>query len=57
VLQERRQKAVREKKEYRDLVVIPYVEGLSEAIRRVADTVGIKTLFSSGDTFKKNRLM
>jgi SOS response regulatory protein OraA/RecX len=32
VLQECRQKAVWEKKEYRDLVVIPYVAGLSEAI-------------------------
>jgi hypothetical protein len=53
VLQERRQKAVEEKKEYRGLVVIPYVAGLSEAIRRVGDTVEIKTVFSSGDTFKK----
>jgi hypothetical protein len=46
-------KQVGEKKEYRDLVVIPYVAGLSEAIRRVGNTVGIKTVFSSGDTFKK----
>jgi hypothetical protein len=36
-----------------NLVVIPYVAGLSEAIRRVGDTVGIKTVFSSGDTLKK----
>jgi hypothetical protein len=53
VLQDRRQKAVIEKKEYRDLVVIPYVAGLSEAIRRVCDTVGIKTVFSLGDSLKK----
>jgi hypothetical protein len=32
VLQERRQKAMGEKKKYRDLVVIPYVAGVSEAI-------------------------
>jgi hypothetical protein len=32
-------------------VVITYVAGLSEAIRRVGDTVGINTIFSSGDTF------
>jgi hypothetical protein len=38
---------VGEKEEYRDLVVI------SEAIRRVGNTVGIKTVFSSGDTLKK----
>jgi hypothetical protein len=35
------------------LVVIPYVAGLSGAIRKVGDTVGIKTVFSSGDTLKK----
>jgi hypothetical protein len=42
-----------EKKEFRDLVVIPYVSGLSEAIRRAGDAVGIKTVFSAGDTLKK----
>jgi hypothetical protein len=42
-----------DKKEYKDLVVISYVAGLSEAIQRVGDTVGIKTVFSSGDTLKK----
>jgi hypothetical protein len=52
VLQESRQKAVVEKKESKDLVVILYVAGLSEAIRRVGDTVGIKTVFSSGDILK-----
>jgi hypothetical protein len=41
------------KKEYiRDLVVIPYVTGLFEAVRREADTLGIKKVFSSGDTLK-----
>jgi hypothetical protein len=44
---------VRAKKEYRDLVVIPYVAGLSEAVRRVGDKVGSKIAFSSGDTLKK----
>jgi hypothetical protein len=52
-LQERRQKAVVEKKEFKDLVVIPYVAGISGAIRRVGDTVGIKTVFSSLDSLKK----
>jgi hypothetical protein len=42
-----------EKKEFKDLVVIPYVSGLSEAIRRAGDAVGIKTVFSDGDTLKK----
>jgi hypothetical protein len=53
VLQERRQKALGQKKEYRDLVVTPYVAGLSEAIRSVGDTVGIKTVITSEDTLKK----
>jgi hypothetical protein len=35
------------------LVVIPNVIGLSEAIRKVGDTVAIKTVFSSRDTLKK----
>jgi hypothetical protein len=39
VLQEHRQKAVEEKKEYRDLVVVPYMVDPSGAIRRVGDTV------------------
>jgi hypothetical protein len=39
-----------EKKGFRDLAVIPYVSGLSEAIRRAGDAVGIKTVFSAGDT-------
>jgi hypothetical protein len=30
-----------------------YVSGLSEAIRRAGDAVGIKTVFSTGDTLKK----
>jgi hypothetical protein len=30
-----------------------YVAGLSEAIQMVGNTVGIKTVFSSGDTLKK----
>jgi hypothetical protein len=50
VLQERRQKSMVLKKKYRDLVVIPYVAGLFEAIGRVGDTVGINTVFSSRDT-------
>jgi hypothetical protein len=47
VLQERRQKGAGEKMEYRDLVLILFVAGRSEAVRRVGDTVGIKTVFSS----------
>jgi hypothetical protein len=39
-----------EKKELKDLVVIPFASGLSEAIRRAGDAVGIKTVFSAGDT-------
>jgi hypothetical protein len=38
---------------YRDLVVISYMTGLSEDIRSVGDIVGIKTVFSLGDTLKK----
>jgi hypothetical protein len=43
------------KKEFKDVVVIPYVAGLSEAIRRASDEVGVKTVFSANDTLK-NRL-
>jgi hypothetical protein len=42
-----------EKKEFKEVVVIPYVAGLSEAIRRAGDEVGIKTVFSAIDTLKK----
>jgi hypothetical protein len=35
-----------DKKEYRDLVVIPYVAGLSEAIRRVGDSGNQDSFFS-----------
>jgi hypothetical protein len=35
-------------------VVIPYESGLSEAIRRADEAVGIKTVFSAGDILKKN---
>jgi hypothetical protein len=35
------------------VVVILYVAGLSEAIRRAGDEVGIKTVFSASDTLKK----
>lgn len=41
------------KKEFKDMVIIPYVAGLSEAIRRVGEEVGIKTVFSATDTLKK----
>jgi hypothetical protein len=41
------------KKEFKDVVVIPYVAGLSEAIRRAGDEVGVKTVFSANDTLKK----
>jgi hypothetical protein len=34
-------------------VVIPYVAGVSEAIRRAGDEVGVKTVFSANDTLKK----
>jgi hypothetical protein len=34
-------------------MVILNVAGLTEAIRKVGDTVGIKSVFSYGDTFKK----
>jgi hypothetical protein len=42
-----------EKKEFKEVVVIPYVAGLSGAIRRAGDEVGIKTVFSASDTLKK----
>jgi hypothetical protein len=42
-----------DKKEFKDVVVIPYVAGLSEAIRRAGDEVGVKTVFSANDTLKK----
>jgi hypothetical protein len=35
------------------VIVILYVAGLSEAIRRAGDEVGIKTVFSASDTLKK----
>jgi hypothetical protein len=41
------------KKEFKDVVVIPYVAGLSEAIRRAGDEVGVRTVFSANDTLKK----
>jgi hypothetical protein len=34
-----------QKKEFKDVVVIPYVVGLSEAIRFAGDEVGVKTIF------------
>jgi hypothetical protein len=43
------------KKEFKDVVVVPYVAGLSEAIRRAVDEVAVKTVFSANDTLK-NRL-
>jgi hypothetical protein len=42
-----------QKKEFKDVVVIPYVTGLSEAIRKAGDEVGVKTVFSANDTLKK----
>jgi hypothetical protein len=41
------------KKEFKDVVVIPYVAGLSAVIRRAGDEVGVKTVFSANDTLKK----
>jgi hypothetical protein len=35
------------------VVVIPYVAGLSEAIRRAGDEVRIRMVFSAIDTLKK----
>jgi hypothetical protein len=35
------------------VVTIPYIAGLSEAIRREGDKVGIKTVFAANDTLKK----
>jgi hypothetical protein len=41
------------KKEFKNVVVIPYVAGLSEAIRRAGDEVSVKTVFSANDKLKK----
>jgi hypothetical protein len=35
-------------------VVISYVAGSSEAIRRAGDEVGIKSVFSASDTLKRS---
>jgi hypothetical protein len=36
-----------------NVMVIPYVKGLSESIRRAGNEVGIKNIFSAKDTIKK----
>jgi hypothetical protein len=41
------------KKKIKGVVVIPYVAGLLEAIRRAGDEVSVKTVFSANDTLKK----
>jgi hypothetical protein len=40
-------------KEYKHVVAIPYIAGLSEAIRREGEKVGLKTVFTANDTLKK----
>jgi hypothetical protein len=39
--------------DYKNVGTIPYIAGLSEAIRREVDKVGIKTVFAANDTLKK----
>jgi len=52
---ERRNKKVtdQKEKEYKSMVAIPYIAGLSEAIRREGEKVGIRTVFTASDTLKK----
>jgi hypothetical protein len=39
--------------DYKNVVTITYIAGLSEAIRREGEKVGIKTVFAANDTLKK----
>ena len=51
---EREKDTTRKKKEeYKNVVTIPYIAGLSEAIRREGEKVGLKTVFAAKDTLKK----
>jgi hypothetical protein len=39
--------------DYKNVVTIPYIAGLSEAIRSEGDNEGIKTVFAANDTLKR----
>jgi hypothetical protein len=39
--------------DYKIVVTVPYIAGLSEAIRREGEKVGTKTVFAANDTLKK----
>jgi hypothetical protein len=41
------------KEKANDVMVIPYVNGLSESIRRAGNEVGVKTIFCAKDAIKK----
>ncbi len=46
------QATVKEKKDFKGFIVIPYVKGLSEPYKRVMEKIGIQVFFKGGTTLK-----